>query len=171
MNAENCADRLEASGDAIAALLRGLSEEQARWKPDGKRWSVLEVAHHLLDEESADFRTRVDLALHKPDEPFPPIDPEGWCVERRYNEQDLGAVVERFVAERRRSLDWLRGLGDADLARKHAAPWGGEIAAGDVLAAWVAHDLLHFRQMLGVLYASLERDAEPFRLDYAGGGW
>lgn len=171
MNANDFADRLEGSGDAIAALLRGLPADKACWKPGAKRWSVLEVAHHLLDEESADFRTRVDHALYRPDQAFPPIDPEGWCVERRYNEKVLADVVRGFVAERRRSLEWLRHLGHADLARTHAAPWGGEIAAGDVLAAWVAHDLLHFRQILRVLYESLAADAAPFRLDYAGRGW
>jgi hypothetical protein len=73
------------SAQRIRALADGVSEEQARWKPDQKSWSILEVVNHLLDEEHEDFRAFLDIALHRPDEPRPKIAPEAWVTERRYN--------------------------------------------------------------------------------------
>ena len=40
--------------------------------------------------------------------------------------------------------------------------------AGDLLAAWVAHDLLHLRQLVELKYAYLARTMEPYALKYAG---
>ncbi len=36
-------NQLKAQGEAILQLAEGLSLEKARWKPDEKSWSVLEV--------------------------------------------------------------------------------------------------------------------------------
>ena len=59
----------------VGALVQGVSDQQARWKPDPDSWSILEVLNHLLDEEREDFRVRLDYTLHRPGEPWPPIDP------------------------------------------------------------------------------------------------
>ncbi|MEM7306666.1 MAG: DinB family protein [Planctomycetota bacterium] len=168
MNPNDAAARLARSARSIEGVLVGLSADEALWRPEPKRWSMLEVACHLLDEEREDFRLRLDYALHRPDEPFPPIDPEGWCEARGYRERELTPTLEAWRAERDDSLSWLRGLGEPDLAREHAAPWGGTIAAGDLLASWVAHDLLHLRQLLRLEFQRLEADAKPFGLRYAG---
>jgi hypothetical protein len=37
-----------------------------------------------------------------------------------------------------------------------------------VLANWLAHDLLHIRQMVAVLWANLSFEVDPIKLDYAG---
>ncbi len=60
----------------LRALAEGVSDYQARWKPDPASWSILEVVNHLLDEEKEDFRARLNLALYQPDEPWPGIDPK-----------------------------------------------------------------------------------------------
>ena len=44
------------NGERIRALVEGMPEEQARWRPDAASWSVLEVINHLCDEERSDFR-------------------------------------------------------------------------------------------------------------------
>lgn len=48
--------QLQAQGDMILALIAGLTESKARWKPDAESWSILEVLNHLVDEEILDFR-------------------------------------------------------------------------------------------------------------------
>ncbi len=80
----------------IRVLAEGISDDQARWKPDLDSWSILEVVNHLLDEEQEDFRVMLDLAVHRPDEPRPRIDPQAWMMERRYNERDLGESLQGF---------------------------------------------------------------------------
>jgi hypothetical protein len=76
--------------------------------------------------------------------------------------------MEAFLEERRRSLAWLRGLASPDWSRVHSHPRFGSMAAGDLLAAWVAHDLLHLRQLSRLLYERLREVVHPFKVDYAG---
>ena len=83
MNREYFTTRLSKNTEPIQSLLQGVAEEQTRWKPTSEEWSILEVINHLYDEEREDFRTRLDLLLHHPGQPWPEIDPEGWVVERR----------------------------------------------------------------------------------------
>ena len=85
MRVHDIIERMRANADVFDALTRGVSEEQARWKPASDQWSILEVVNHLADEEVEDFRHRLDLTLHRPGEPWPPIDPEVWARERQYN--------------------------------------------------------------------------------------
>jgi hypothetical protein len=161
--------RLEANAPVVRAQLHGVGDAQARWKPAPEQWSLLEVVAHLADEELLDFRTRVDLTLHRPGEEWPRIDPERWASERRYNEGDLREALERFVAERRRSVAWLDSLGERDWTVAHAHPRFGPIRAGDLLASWLAHDLIHVRQINRLHRAWLETTLAPdFKLEYAG---
>jgi hypothetical protein len=150
----------------VRALVEGVSEEQARWKPDPDSWSILEVVNHMRDVEQEDFRVLLDLALHRPKEPRPKIAPQAWVTERRYNERNPGESLQGFIAAREASLAWLRGL-SPDWEKTYEAPWG-PIKAGDVFAAWVAHDLLHLRQLVELHWAYTARQVEPYSTEYAG---
>ncbi len=164
-------DRLIGSMDRFAGLLRavvaGLSPEDARWRPDDGGWSILEIVAHLADEEVEDFRTRLRLTLQDPLADWPPIDPEGWAIQRRYNEGGLDAALGRFVAARRESVAWLRGLRNPDYSQSHEHS-RGRLRAGDLLTAWAAHDALHLRQIAKRLHQIVGRDAGEFHADYAG---
>lgn len=150
----------------IRQLVSDISPDAARYKPDAHSWSLLEVICHLYDEEREDFRPRLDIILNHPDNPWPPIDPQGWVTARRYNEQDPGEMLESFMNERKRSLDWLRGL-SPDWDTVYRSPFG-EMRAGDMLCSWVAHDGLHIRQLGELRRIRLEALAEPYDLSYAG---
>jgi hypothetical protein len=168
MQIEAAVAELERGERAILALVNGIDVERAHWKPDARTWSIVEVVNHLYDEERDDFRMRIDILLHAPAKEWPPIDPERWCVERRYNARDLAESIERFSAERRRSIDWLRTLGspDWDLARPHRV--GGKLSAGDLLLSWLMHDVLHARQLLRILYLQGSETWKPYSGAYAG---
>src|SRR3989304_3960847 len=98
----------------IKALLAGVIQEEARLKPNTESWSILEVICHLYDEEREDFREHLDFILHRQNEEWPGIDPQGWVIERKYNEQSFIEMQEKFLAERAKSLEWLRGLSEAN---------------------------------------------------------
>jgi len=161
---ESATHRLAASVQVLKALAAGVDDAQARWKPGPERWSILEVVNHLLDEEREDFRHRFRNLLEHPDEPVDPIDPPRWAIDRHYNERELGPSLEAFLSERRASLSWLATLISPDL--EAASPSGR--TAGELLAAWVAHDLLHVRQITKLHYDYWGREVQPLRLDYAG---
>lgn len=160
--------QLAAQQPAILALAEGLGAEDLRWRPAPGQWSMLEVLCHLLDEEREDFRQRLDLALHQPGAPWPPIDPQGWVLARAYQERDPAATMAGWRTERQRSLAWLRSLGAPDLGAVARHPGGFELRAGDLLAAWVAHDLLHLRQLVELRYGLAQQHAAAFSVEYAG---
>ena len=117
---------------AIRALVHGVPDEQARWKPSPDDWSILEVVHHLYDEEVEDFRAHLDHILYHGDQPWPRIDPGGWVTQRCYNQQDPAEMLAKFLAERETSLAWLRSLVTPDWNASFAMPWGA-LTAGDML--------------------------------------
>ncbi len=169
INLDTTLARLSANADTIASLCRSVSDAQARWKPSPDEWSILEVFCHLYDEEREDFRTRVDFTLRTPAQAWPPIDPTGWVTARGYNQREFGPSLESFLHERRESLKWLANLKDPDWNSTHQHPRIRAMTAGEVLAAWAAHDHLHIRQLNQLHWQYLAQEAAPISLSYAGG--
>lgn len=167
MNRYQFLAQMAANAETIRRLVMGVSDAQARWKPDEISWSMLEVINHLYDEERADFRVRLNYILHMPDQDPPQIDPQAWVAERAYNERELTSSLTLFLQERENSLTWLRELDSPDWEATYTAPWGS-IRAGDMFAAWVAHDLLHMRQLVELQYAWTKQQLAPYNVDYAG---
>jgi DinB superfamily len=167
MELELLTHQMNLHAGAVHSLTLGITMQQARWKPDAQAWSILEVINHLYDEERLDFRVRVDYILHHPDQPWPPINPQGWVTERGYNQRELAVSVDDFLKERQKSLAWLKGLESPDWKVSVKVSFG-QFSAGDILAAWVAHDLLHLRQLVELHWAYTLRLVEPFKVDYAG---
>lgn len=161
--------QLALNRDRVANLARGISEDQAVWKPDENTWSILEVIGHLADEEEFDFPLRLRLMLEEPDKIWPEIDPAGWVKERKYNEADLFEVLNRYMNLRNEALGWLNTLENPDWETVFEAPFG-KIKAGDLLVSWVGHDLLHLRQLVELQRFYLEEQTKPFSLTY-GGDW
>lgn len=168
MRVHDIIGRLRVNADVFDALTRGVSEEQARWKPAIDKWSILKVVNHLADEEVEDFSHRIDFTLHRPGESWPPIDQEGWVRDRQYNSRDLGQSVERLMTRRARSLRWLEGLDQPDWSSVHSHPTAGPLAAGGVLTAWLAHDFIHERQLNRLHRQYLAEELSDYSLDYAG---
>ena len=167
MDVQNFSDQMASHAQAITHLASGVSDEQARWKPDAGSWSILEVINHLLDEERLDFRVRLEIILRGAGEDWPPINPQGWVTERAYNQRDLAESLASFLAEREKSLQWLASLGQPDFSILCRTAFG-EMAAGDMFAAWVAHDLLHLRQLVELHYAYTVQAVQPYSPLYAG---
>lgn len=160
-------DLMRGNAQRIRLFATGISTEQARWKPESDFWSILEVINHLHSEETEDFRTRLDLLLHHPDQEWPPIDPQGWVAERAFNQRELKPSLEAFLAERKASLRWLDSLGQVDWGMVHVSSHGS-MRAGDLFASWVTHDQLHLRQLVELHRAYTALRAAPYEVDYAG---
>lgn len=168
MNAAPIIDRLERMTTLLPSLVAGLPDVDVKFKPPTGAWSILEVVNHLVDEETLDFRMRLKLTLEQPGVTWPPIDPEGLAVEKKYNEQDLAGSLVRFVTERAASVRWLRSLDSPDWNQTYQHPRVGPVAAGMLLASWQAHDALHIRQIAKRLFELASRDAPEFTTKYAG---
>ena len=170
MDPKAAIDRLERNGRIFQDLLGGHSPEQARWKPDADRWSLLEVLGHLIDIEREDFRYDLEITLFRPGEPWPSFDIEAWVTERNYNGADLADSLEKLRAERDASIAWLAGLGAIDPDAVHSGNGFRRepMRAGDILASWLAHDLFHIRQIARLGWDLLNRDGAAYSPAYSG---
>ena len=153
--------------EIIRALVIGVTQAEAQVKPTPESWSILEVVCHLYDEEREDFRQRVDFILNRPGEKWPPIHPDAWVTERKYNERDLEQSLNDFLTERGKSLVFLRGLESPNWNANHTSEFG-ERKAGDLLGSWVAHDNLHMRQLVELRRVRVEKITAPYDIRYAG---
>ncbi len=164
---ETLVQELANGQEILTGLLAGISQAEAQVKPDPESRSFLEVIGHLYDEEREDFRQRLDIMLHRPKDPWPPIRPDEWVTERHYNEQDLATMIRNFKVERQKSLDWLRRLDAPDWEADCETPFG-VMKAGDMLSAWVEHDALHMRQLVELRHERILGITEPYQVKYAG---
>ena len=170
MNLKRLIVQMERTASAIRHLVQGVTDDQASWRPTPDAWSLADVIDHLAYEEVHDFRDRLDLVLHRPDEPWPAAATGrgvGQDTSDGSTNESLVRSLDAFLAARRASLDWLASLEGADWKAAHEAPFG-RMRAGDVMASWAAHDLLHLRQLTELHWAYLTHRVEPFQLRYAG---
>lgn len=151
----------------FSVLFNGLSKDEYLFKPNDDSWCILEVACHLIDEEIEDFRTRVRMVLHSPDEPLPKINPKGWVNERNYLQRDFDTMVQLYIREREKSLDWLLSLQSPNWQSTHVHPTLGPVTASYFLENWLAHDYLHIRQITRLRYQYLQKLCMN-TLQYAG---
>jgi len=172
MNHEAQVRRMEGFPQVLSAMVKVVGNPvDARWKPpppDDGSWSINEIVHHLADEEEADFRVRVEMTLTDPASDWPPIDPVGWARERHYNDGDVEEALARFSKLRQENVAWLRRLECPDWSSTHTHPKFGSMKAGEIMAAWVAHDALHLRQIARRLFQLAQRDGGEFSVEYAG---
>lgn len=151
----------------IKALMAGITQDEAQIKPNPDSWSILEVVCHLYEEEREDFREHLDFILHRQNEEWHRIDPEGWVIERKYNLQNFVEMQEKFLVERKQSLEWLRGLPNPNWETTYTSQYGS-VSAGEMFACWIAHDNLHIRQLVELRRSRIERITKPYDIQYAG---
>lgn len=164
-----CIAALEAFPITLASLLADVTPKEAKRRGAKKQWSIIEIINHLADEEAEDFRTRLRLTLEDPQQEWPAIDPEAAAAERDYNSRDLMESLGRFATERKASVKWLRTLTgqENDWAALHPHPeW--PTSAGDLLASWMAHDMLHLRQLAKRLHELAAIRSGGYDPSYAG---
>jgi len=76
-------------------------------------------------------------------------------------------VVNHLLDEEKEDFIGRRGLLSPNWDTAYDAPFG-RITAGDMFAAWVAHDLVHMRQLVELHWACTVMQAEPYGVRYAG---
>jgi hypothetical protein len=167
MKFETLYQELVSSTEMIRTLLADITQEEAQFKSSPETWSILEVLCHLYDEEREDFRGHLDFILHRQSEEWHRIEPQGWVAARKYNEQNFVRMQDKFFTERWISLEWLKGISDANWDITCKSPFG-HASAGEMLASWIAHDNLHIRQLIELRRGRIENIAQPYSIEYAG---
>ena len=159
--------QLDSNQEVFKNLLINKTKEEYLWRPQPKKWCLIEIVCHLIDEECEDFRTRVKCVLENPLKELPKIDPEGWVLERDYISQNYEQKVTDFINERKKSIIWLNSLENANWGNEFMHQTRGAMSAKLFLINWLAHDYLHIRQIIRYQYEFLKEQTH-IDLQYAG---
>ena len=160
---------LESNLGVFKHLLDNAHDALILWKYDKENWNYLEIICHLVDEEKEDFRIRLEYLLSHPDKELIPIDPTAWIKDRSYAQQDFNFKKEEFIKERKNSLQFLKALDVDDPGWFNTRPhkYFGQVSPQFFLNNWVAHDLLHLRQLIKIKYDYMASISDH-SLEYAG---
>lgn len=167
MDIKYFSEQLRNNSSTIAGLVSNMNNDEAKWRSEPNKWTIVEVVNHLHEEEQKDFPLRLKYMLYYPEKTWPSIDPVSWVMENNYNERDLSDSIKNFLSERENSLKWLDEIDEPNWEQEYEASWG-KIKAGDMFAAWVTHDLLHIRQIINLKRLYYESKFGKFKTEYAG---
>lgn len=160
-------NELERNKEVFKELLYHVTKEEFLWRPGPNKWCLLEIVCHLHDEEIEDFRTRVRYVLETPDLPLPSIDPAAWVKERHYKDLNYQSILNALIQEREHSVKWLKSLKNPKWDNYYEHPKLGPMSAQLFLSNWLAHDLLHIRQIIKLRFDYLKHISSE-DLSYAG---
>lgn len=173
-NLEDALAILKRTPACLSALLTGLPETWVRATEGEGAWSPYDVVGHLIHGERTDWLPRARYIMAGETRPFEPFDRTAQFTESEG--RSLSELLKSFDELRRENLDALSGmnLSDEDLGRKGLHPALGEVTLGQLLSAWVVHDLDHLTQVARTLakvyaeavgpwsaYLSVLRDRRP----------
>lgn len=138
---------LERTPLVVGALLDGAPEVWVRATEGEGTWTPYDVVGHLVHGERADWIERARHILSGDPRPFTPFDRTAQF--RESEGKSLRELLAVFAELRAQNISELRGmnLGEGELGRKGRHPDFGEVTLGQLLAAWVVHDLDHVAQI------------------------
>lgn len=163
----NITNQLKNNKLTFQGLLEGIKPEMIHWRQAKDKWNLLDIVCHLYDEERDDFKFRVKWLLDRPGETPPPFNPLDWVEQHDYKNQDYGVMLDKFIKERKASIEWLKSLENPKWDNSFEHSKLGPLSAKYFLDNWLAHDYLHIRQILKLKFDYLEYKSGN-NLNYAG---
>jgi hypothetical protein len=147
LHLEDAVAVLERTPATVGALLGDVPETWARATEGEGTWSPYDVVGHLVHGERADWIPRARHILAGESRPFTPFDRTAQFKESQG--KSLGELLADFAELRGRNVAELLALNldEGDLGRTGRHPDFGEVTLGQLLAAWVVHDLDHVAQI------------------------
>jgi uncharacterized damage-inducible protein DinB len=160
-------DHLAATPDIFRALLTGVSDEQAYWKPTAERFSIAELLEHLSHVEAHCFRIRFDEALAADDPEFEPYDQNAYYAQGTYSNRDAEESLAHWEEQREDNLEFLHSLDPRALSHTARHTVLGRFTLENLLNEWALHDLGHVRQLAELVRAQLYYpEIGVFRVEY-----
>jgi hypothetical protein len=155
---------LERTPGALRGMLDGLPEAWLLASEGPDTFSPRDVIGHLIHGEETDWVPRMKIILeHGESVPFTPFD--RFAFRTASVGHSTSALLERFSALRRESLRAVGAmrLDAAALARTGTHPGLGRVTLGQLLAAWVVHDLGHVKQVARTMAGQYREAVGPWR--------
>ncbi len=159
-----CLELLSSTPTILRALMSGLSEDDAYWRPALGQYSIAEVLTRLSWTEGHFYRERLDRFLHEPRPEFGPDDAQK--VSDECGAADAEEDFYHFEEQRDTNVGFLRELPASvgDFVGVHKA--AGEITLSQMLYEWAMHDLGAIRQVAELVRARLREGAGTLGAGY-----
>jgi hypothetical protein len=132
--------------EQIGEEVKGLSEEELRFRPGGDQWSLKEVVGHLRDFAEIDH-DRLCRMIGEERPLLPGYDQETLVRERNYQEADLQAVLNELASFRRQTVQVLTELADADWLRTGQHEERGVYNVRQLAEQLVGHETMHLEHI------------------------
>jgi purine/pyrimidine-nucleoside phosphorylase len=161
---------LERTATLIQAIIDGFAPEDLDWRPSPGRWSARMVIAHLAEAEVNCFRARLARAALAGEEcPLLPDYDQGALFQSGAM-SGKDQTLESFRREREISLEFLRTLPAAVLARRCRHEKLGILTFEELLNEYAFHDMGHMRQILelcraGQFYPKMGAWRDYYRVD------
>ena len=142
---------LSRTPNALTALLAGLDDGWTRADEGPETFTTHDVVGHLADLEATDWVARIRIVVEEPGRPFDPVD--RFSFREWASDLPLEALLEEFARRRKANLEAVDGmdLTAEDLTKPGTHPALGDVVLGQLIAAWVVHDLTHVAQITRVM--------------------
>jgi len=146
-------------------MLQGLPPEWITNNEGGQTWSPFDVVGHLIHGERTDWIPRAKIILESGENrEFDPFDRYAQFEESKGKKIDeLLDLFEIFRLDSIHSLKMMKLLPE-DLKKKGKHPEFGRVTLGELLAAWVAHDLDHIVQISRTMSRQYRDEVGPWRV-------
>ncbi|HUQ49113.1 MAG TPA: DinB family protein [Terriglobales bacterium] len=164
INLKDAVAILERTPAVLDVWLRGLPKDWTTQNEGGETWSPFDVVGHLIHGELTDWIPRMRrLIEHGESKPFDPFD--RFAQFRESEGKSLEELLDRFAALRKNSLAALLALklDDQAFAKTGRHQVLGTVTLGELLAAWVAHDLTHINQISRVMAHQYREAVGPWK--------
>ena len=148
----------------LTALLGGLPEAWTRSTEGPDTWSAYDIVGHLLHGEEGDWMGRARIILEQGEQrPFDSVNRT--AMFDKYQGYSLDQLLAAFAQARAKNLAALSELDitPEKIGLKGTHPALGTVTLGQLLAAWVVHDLNHIGQIVEVLARQYAEAVGPWR--------
>ncbi|MCU6796502.1 DinB family protein [Paenibacillus sp. WQ 127069] len=132
----------------IQQAIEGLSEGQLVWKPAVDKWSIKEVAAHLVDA-SLVHSIRIRKIVAEGSAQLPPFllyDQDAWVADSRANETSIAEILSAFQAILHYNALFYERLTEADWSKK-GLNGEKEVTISDLFQGFINHVNIHVRQI------------------------
>ena len=155
---------LSQTPSTLRSLLKDLSDQWVRPNEGRDTWSSFDVLGHLIHGEETDWIPRAKIILtHGESRAFEPFDRIAMFEKSRG--KSLSELLETFERLRIASLQELDSLKITPelLEKRGMHPELGIVTLGQLLSAWVVHDLGHIGQIVRVMAKQYGDVVGPWR--------
>lgn len=163
-NFETAIPILERTPATLRAMLLGLPEVWINSNEGDESWSPYEVVGHLVALERTDWMPRARIILeHGTARSFDPVNRTAMFTESQG--KSLEQLLDELAILRQKNIADLRAmrLTTADFSREGQHPALGKVTLGQLLAAWVVHDLNHIHQIAQTMARQYREAVGPWR--------